>query len=131
MPTSGNYLLDTNIVIALFARERKVLQKYRRARAVFLSATVAGELFFGAFKSKDFQDNVRRIEEFAAASTVLSCDFVTARHYGQIKEKLRAKGRPIPDNDIWIAAAAFQYDLTVVSRDAHFGDIDDLSVTMW
>jgi tRNA(fMet)-specific endonuclease VapC len=49
---------------------------------------------------------VRRIEDFAAIITALSCDTNTARHYGQIKNMLRAKGRPVPENDLWIAAVA-------------------------
>ena len=41
---------------------------------------------------------------------------VSADHYGIIREALRAKGRPLPENDIWIAAVAVQHGLPVVSR---------------
>ena len=57
----------------------------------------------------------------------LPCDFDTARLYGRIKAELRRKGKPIPENDIWIAAAAIQYGLTLVTRDRHFDFIDGLS----
>lgn len=41
------------------------------------------------------------------------------------------KGRPIPNNDIWLAAIAIQHDLTLVTRDAHFGEVDTLRVQRW
>ena len=77
------------------------------------------------------QENVARIEEFAARSAVLACDTETARQYGEVKEGLRQKGRPIPENDVWIAAIALQYDLTLVARDAHFEQIDGLELDTW
>jgi tRNA(fMet)-specific endonuclease VapC len=51
--------------------------------------------------------------------------------YGEIKSSLRQKGKPIPDNDIWIAASARQHSLTLVTRDAHFDEIDDLARERW
>lgn len=90
-----------------------------------------GELYFGVYKSAHPEQNVRRIEEFVAASVVLVCDAVTATHYGRIKKVLREKGRPLPENDIWIAALAQQHNLTVVSRDQHFKEIESLTVEAW
>jgi len=92
---------------------------------------VLGELYFGAYKSAHPEHNVRRIEEFAATSAVLACDAVTAAHYGRIKRALREKGRPLPDNDIWIAALAQQHGVTVISRDQHFKEIENLPVEAW
>jgi tRNA(fMet)-specific endonuclease VapC len=56
---------------------------------------------------------------------------VTAQYYGKIKDGLRLKGRPIPENDIWVAAAAMQYGLPVATRDAHFNEVDGLLVENW
>ncbi|MBN1284239.1 MAG: PIN domain-containing protein [Anaerolineae bacterium] len=50
---------------------------------------------------------------------------------GEIKNELQAKGRPIPENDIWIAAIAKQHDLTLATRDAHFGAVDGLQTETW
>jgi tRNA(fMet)-specific endonuclease VapC len=55
----------------------------------------------------------------------------TAQQYGEIKNALRAKGRPIPENDLWIAALSLQYGLTVVTRDDHFNAIDGLPIATW
>jgi len=128
---SGRFLLDTNIVIAIFAEEPAVLERVAAAGEVFVPAVVLGELYYGARKSGRAETNIARIEAFAAAAAVLSCDAVTAQQYGRIKNDLRAKGHPIPENDIWIAAVAAQHGLTVVSRDDHFADVTDLAREVW
>lgn len=128
---SGRFLLDTNTVIAIFAEEPDVLERLETVEDVFVPVIVLGELYYGARKSAHAEANMARIEEFAAAAAVLSCDQVTAQQYGRIKNDLRAKGRPIPENDIWIAAVAAQHALTVVSRDDHFVDVTDLPREAW
>ena len=51
--------------------------------------------------------------------------------YGVVKGGLRRAGHPIPENDIWIAEIALQYDLTVATRDVYFEFAPDLNVEMW
>jgi tRNA(fMet)-specific endonuclease VapC len=60
-----------------------------------------------------------------------SVDAITAQHYGRIRNDLRAIGRPVPENDLWIAAIARQHGLTLVTRDQHFQHIVGLSLEMW
>jgi len=128
---SGRLLLDSNIVIAVFAEESAVLERVAAADEVFVPAIALGELYYGARKSTRTDQNIARIDEFAAAAAVLGCDAATAQQYGRIKNDLRAKGRPIPENDIWIAAVAVQHGLTVVSRDEHFGEVTGLPREVW
>jgi tRNA(fMet)-specific endonuclease VapC len=128
---SGRFLLDTNIVIALFAKEAAIQQQLAATTEVFVPSIVLGELYYGARKSARVAMNVAQVNAFAASSAVLVCDTATGQHYGEIKNVLRAKGRPIPENDIWIAGIAKQYNLTLVSRDGHFNEIDGLSVEVW
>ena len=128
---SGRNLLDTNIVIALFAQDSAVVEHLDEVEEVFIPSIVLGELYFGARKSRRVKENLAHIDEFAVSNVVLGCDTETARYYGEIKNALREKGRPIPENDVWIAAIALQYDLTLISRDAHFGEIDHLKVESW
>jgi tRNA(fMet)-specific endonuclease VapC len=128
---SGRLLLDTNIVIPLFAQDGSVLQQLAAAVEVFVPSIVLGELYYGARNSARMEANVARIDQFAARSAVLVCDGVTAQYYGQVKALLRAKGRPIPENDVWIAALAQQYQLTLVTRDDHFREVDGLSLEVW
>ena len=77
------------------------------------------------------RENRDRVDAFASANAILDCDTDTARQYGSIKQSLRSKGRPIPDNDIWIAATALQHDLTLVTEDAHFDEVDTLDCVQW
>lgn len=131
MPMIGRGLLDTNIVIALFGGEQAVVEQLSAVPEVFVPCVVLGELYYGARRSARVADNVARIDDFAAASEVLPCTLGTARWYGVIKNQLRSKGRPVPENDIWIAALARQHSLTVLSRDKHFSEVADLSVAVW
>ncbi len=128
---SGRYLLDTNVIIALFADEEDVKENLASAEEVFLSSIAIGELYYGARKSGKPQENLARIDEFAAGSVVLGCDTETARQYGDTKNKLRIKGQPVPENDIWIAALALQHNLTLATRDGHFQAIEGLKTTTW
>lgn len=127
----GRILLDTNIVVALFAGERPVRERLAQNPGVFLPCTALGELYYGARKSKHAAANLARIDEFGAAVTILDCDATTVRHYGQIKDLLRSKGRPMPENDIWIAAVAQQYALPLATRDEHFGAVEGLVMEKW
>ncbi len=128
----GRVLLDTNIIIAIFAEEVPVLERMATAEEVFVPAVALGELYYGARKSGRAETNIARIDEFAAAAAILSCDLLTAQQYGRIKNDLRAKGRPIPENDIWIGAVGMQHDLTVATRDHdHFSQISGLRVEVW
>lgn len=128
---SGRFLLDTNIIIALFGDDASVKNRLEHADEVFISSTVLGELYFGAHKSKHIKKNLSRLEDFASCSAVLPCDTDTASIYGLIKNRLLEKGKPIPENDIWIAAVAYQHDLTVISRDGHFSEVDNLKFETW
>jgi tRNA(fMet)-specific endonuclease VapC len=128
---NGRYLLDTNIIIAFFVGEAAIHKRLGQAEEIFIPCIALGELYYGAYKAGRTKANIERINEFSIASAVLGCDLDTAREYGLIKNKLRQKGRPIPENDIWIAAIAQQYDLILVTRDKHFGAIEGLKQEIW
>lgn len=88
-------------------------------------------MFYGAAKSEQAERNVARIEELVRAQSVLPVNSQTAAVYGQIKNQLRQRGRPIRENDIWIAAVALQYDLELAARDAHFAEVEGLRLLNW
>ncbi|MGQ4649893.1 PIN domain-containing protein [Lyngbya aestuarii] len=128
---SGRYLLDTNIIIALFADEAIVKSNLAQANEVFIPSFVIGELCYGARKSGRVEANLARVDELVASSTILGCDAETARQYGEVKNKLRLKGRPLPENDVWIASLALQHALILVTRDAHFQEVESLQTVAW
>jgi tRNA(fMet)-specific endonuclease VapC len=131
MPTSGRFLLDTNIVIALLQGDDTVLSNLDQAPEVFIPAVALGELFFGAAKSGRPSENTAKVERFATGRAIVSCDLDVAREYGRLKQHLKEKGRPLPENDIWIAAMAKHHGMVLVTRDRHFRDVADLSTTDW
>ena len=128
---NGNYLLDTNIVIALFSKDTNVVDFIKKSGSVHVSSIVIGELYYGAYNSIKQRENIEKINQFQNDASILDCDAITGKHYGQIKKELKEKGNPIPENDIWIAALAKQHELELVSRDKHFEKIDDLKVKKW
>ncbi|MBI4683705.1 MAG: type II toxin-antitoxin system VapC family toxin [Nitrospirae bacterium] len=128
---NGRVLLDTNTIIALFAKDPRIHDRIANAAEVFVPCIAIGELYFGAYKSVKIQENIVHIDEFALNNTVLSCNTETAKRYGDIKNRLKDKGQPIPENDIWIAAIAQQHDLTLIAKDNHFDIVENLKVESW
>ena len=128
---AGTYLCDTNAAIALIKGETRPLELIDTADEVFASTVTVGELYFGAEKSAKVKNNRATVDKFIESVEVLLCDVNTSRHYGKIKQQLKSKGRPIPDNDIWIAALAIQHDLTLLTRDAHFAEVAGLAIQGW
>jgi tRNA(fMet)-specific endonuclease VapC len=124
------YLLDTNIVAAFFNDDTEVKNHVER-NSIFLCSIVVGELFYGAFKSGRSTANVARLRDFESSNVCFDCDSQTAEIYGNLKSELSRKGRPIPENDIWIAAIAIQHDLVLATRDAHFKAVDSLKLEIW
>ena len=131
MPMNGRFLLDTNIIIGLFSKDASVQARLRETEEIFVPNTVLGELYYGARNSTRIEENLSKVDDFAADNKILASDFDTAKLYGSIKSDLRLKGKPIPENDIWIAAIAKQHDLTLVSRDSHFKAVEDLLLEEW
>lgn len=125
--------MDSNVVVAAFGQEQEVLQKLGRTptEQIFVLAVVLGELYFGALKSQRQEANLKRVQEFTAASNVLPVDAGVARHYGKVRDGLRRIGRPIPENDVWIAATAIQRGLVLVTRDSHFEHVEGLRAERW
>jgi tRNA(fMet)-specific endonuclease VapC len=94
----------------------------QRAAGVHLNAVVIGELLAGFKKGSRTRQNEERLRRFVAASRVrvMDVDEETAVRYAVIKDHLRREGTPIPTNDVWIAATAFQHGLRLQTLDAHF-----------
>ncbi len=98
---------------------------------MFLASSAIGELYYGAQKSEKPIENIRRIDRLTQRFPIYSCNLETARWYGIIKNQLQRKGCLIPDNDIWIAAIVMQRELVLVTRDAHFDEVETLPTERW
>jgi tRNA(fMet)-specific endonuclease VapC len=128
---AGSYLLDTNIVIHYFGENARIAERLDAIEQVFLPLVVLGELYYGVYNSARASSNLARLEKFAARFTVIYPDDATGREYGRIKTELQQKGRPLPDNDIWLAALARQHDDVLVSRDNHLSFVDGIHWESW
>jgi tRNA(fMet)-specific endonuclease VapC len=127
IPMTGNsVLLDTNIVIDLFKGDKKIFSFLDKQQTVYTATAVLGELYLGAYRSTQEQRHLREIKDFLLRCTVLSADDVTADNYGRIKAALLKKGKPIPENDMWIAATAMQHQLPLYTNDKHFGEVESI-----
>jgi tRNA(fMet)-specific endonuclease VapC len=128
---SGRLLADTSVVVEFLRGNTSVAARLLQADKVYTSGIILGELYFGALISGKVAENTRTIDAFGSSTSLLPCDEDVAREYSIIRKRLRDKGKPIPENDIWIAATARQHNLTLVTRDAHFTEIDNLDLERW
>ena len=122
-------LLDTNGYSALMRGIDAVVECVTRAEQVLLSTVVAGELMFGFRQGTRLRKNLAEFDAFLRNPhvSVVPVSLTTADRFGRIAAALRAKGRPIPTNDIWIAAHAIETGADLLSFDTHFGEIDGLA----
>lgn len=124
-------LLDTNALIALMRDDSHLLQVLADWRQVTISLFTLGEMYFGTAKSSQPEENNRRLAGFLDNLHLLLPDAQTADYYGLVFHRLKIKGRPIPTNDVWIAALAIEHHLPLLTRDAHFHEVSSLEVLSW
>ncbi|MEO5762571.1 MAG: type II toxin-antitoxin system VapC family toxin [Vicinamibacteria bacterium] len=122
-------LLDTNAYTALFRGHTEVARIVRQSEEVLFSPIVAGELLFGFRNGTRYEANRREMDAFLDNPFVrkLELTMVTADRFGRLAAALRKKGRPVPSNDLWIAAQAMETGADLLSFDRHFAEIDGLA----
>jgi tRNA(fMet)-specific endonuclease VapC len=124
-------ILDTNAVSSLFAGDPALGDVLAARPRHHLPVIVIGEYRFGLLRSRHRERLALLLAALIQESSVLVVDQVTAEIYSQVREDLRAEGRPIPENDVWIAALALQHRQPVVSRDDHFDSVRGLVRLGW
>jgi predicted nucleic acid-binding protein len=124
-------ILDTNGLSALADGDVTLEPLLRKAAAVALPVIVLGEYRYGLQQSRHRARYERWLAEAVGAYQVLDVDEGTAGHYAEVREELKRKGRPIPANDLWIAALARQHRLPLISRDQHFDYVPGLKRLTW
>ena len=124
---NGN-LIDTNIIINLLNGNKNAIHFFDGKQEIYIPVIVAGELFYGAYKSSKINENLNLFTDFLSNYPILDINQNISEIYSDIKSKLIKKGFTIPENDIWIAAIAKFHKLTLITFDSHFCNIDDLDV---
>ena len=125
---NGRISLDTNIVIRLFKNDPIVTKVFDTITTICLPTPVIAELLFAARNSTYQKENLKVYNEFINACTVLNITRETANLYSIIRLELKQKGRPIPENDLWIASICMEQNLPLFTGDAHFDTINGLKV---
>ena len=124
-------LLDSNAYSHLKRGHRPVAELVRGSAEILVPYVVIGELLYGFRSGSRFERNVRELNAFLDSPHVAipPVTLTTADRYSRVAAALRAKGRPIPSNDIWIAAHTLETGADLVSSDRRFGEIDGLAWT--
>jgi tRNA(fMet)-specific endonuclease VapC len=122
-------LIDTNAYSALMRGNEIIAQHLEKAAIVYLSVVVAGELIAGFKNGRKELINRNIFNDFiekAGKTIVLPITLETAERFASIKAALRKKGRPIPINDIWLAAQCLETGARLLTLDSHFKEVDGL-----
>lgn len=121
-------MIDTNIYSLAMKGDPQVIEVLQRIKQIGISAVSIGELFSGFRAGSREKRNREELEIFLDSPRVLvhSIEVETADFYAAILNQLKSAGTPVPTNDIWIAASAFQHGYKLFSNDKHFRFIHGL-----
>ncbi len=122
----NNFLVDTNIVIEVFKGNQEIADYLYKLPDIYISSIALGELYTGINRVSNREKHLKRLNDFLKLTTILNVDGETAAIYGELIADLYKLGKPIPTNDVWIAAIAIQYNLTLLTSDRHFEEINHL-----
>lgn len=135
MALALRYLLDTNICIYIAKhRPAAVRRRFEQSApgALAMSVVTFGELRHGAEKSELRDQALGTLTALAETITILALPAEAGTHYGQIRAALERTGKPIGNNDLWIAAHARAADLTLITNNRReFARIDGLNIENW
>lgn len=122
--------IDTNRYRDLCDGQRDVVERFETAEAIFVPFVVLAELRAGFAVGTKGAANEKVLQRFLhqPGVEVLYSTDATTRCHAALYRQLRTHGKPIPTNDLWIAALVIEHDLTLYSRDAHFHALPQLSV---
>lgn len=124
-------ILDTNGLSAAADGDEATRLILSAASQLVLPVIVLGEYRFGIRQSRHRARYNEWLRHLIPACRVLLVDEETAGRYAEIRTELKVKGRPIPANDLWIAALTRQHALPLLSRDQHFDAVRGLKRISW
>ncbi len=126
--TRSQIALDTSIAVAILRGESIVKEWLNTVLNPCLPIPVVAELQFGALRSRNPQDSLLSVHILVQQCEVLPCTIETAEQYAIVANRLRLKGTPIPQNDIWIASVCLQHQILLATADNHFTLVEDLMI---
>jgi tRNA(fMet)-specific endonuclease VapC len=124
-------IVDTNALSAAADDDPAVIAILTRVAQMAIPVIVVGEYRYGISQSRHCATYENWLADLLRDCTVLDINEPTAQHYAEITLDLRRKGKPIPTNDLWIAALCRQHSLPLLSRDRHFDLVGGLKRIGW
>ena len=124
-------ILDTNALSAFVDGEESVRDAIVRRSRAAIPVIVLGEFRYGICQSRHRAEYEAWLASHLPDFEVLPITEDTTNAYAEVRVALKRTGRPIPANDAWIAALAIQHRLPVLSRDAHFDAVPELTRESW
>jgi tRNA(fMet)-specific endonuclease VapC len=124
-------IVDTNALSAWRDGDIGLLGVIGATGMLVLPVISLGEYLYGLRDSRRRTENEAWLNRIVRALRVAPVTLETAWAYASVRSMLGGKGRPIPANDMWIAALALQHRLPVLSRDTHFDYVDGLTRVNW
>ena len=125
---SGKIALDTDVAIKFLNGDETINNFLSKFNKIYMPVIVAGELIFGALNSKHAEQNLARHKKLIQRTHVLDITENTANIYAKTRINLKKKGKPIPENDLWIASLCIEHNIPLTSNDLHFEYIDHLKL---
>jgi tRNA(fMet)-specific endonuclease VapC len=113
-------ILDTNALSAAADDDPAVIAILSRADQMAIPVIVLGEYRYGIAQSRNRTAYENWLTGLLPDCIVLDINEPTTQHYAEILLELKRMGKPIPTNDLWIAALCRQHSLPLLSRDRHF-----------
>jgi tRNA(fMet)-specific endonuclease VapC len=113
-------IVDTNALSAAADDDPAVIAILARAEQMAIPVIVLGEYRYGIAQSRNRAGYENWLTGLLHDCIVLDVNEPTTHHYAEITIELKRKGKPIPTNDLWIAALCRQHALPLLSRDRHF-----------
>ncbi|MCB1174661.1 MAG: PIN domain-containing protein [Leptospiraceae bacterium] len=124
-------IVDTNALSDFAAGAAGIKAALLATDAIYLPVIVLGEYRFGLLQSRDRKKRMAWLADLERIWNILPVTEKTAVYYAEIRNNLKKAGKPIPSNDLWIAALALESRLAVLTRDKHFASISTLKTIAW
>jgi tRNA(fMet)-specific endonuclease VapC len=124
-------ILDTNALAAAADGDADVAARLSAAERVAIPVIVLGEYWFGILQSRRRSEYERWLADTISITPVFEITEATTRHYAVIRIDLKRSGKPIPSNDLWIAALCREHRFDLLSRDVHFDSVKGLNRVEW
>ncbi|PHI18134.1 VapC toxin family PIN domain ribonuclease [Lewinellaceae bacterium SD302] len=120
--------IDTNVISAALSNDIVIVELLQKYLVLFVPVIAFGEQLYGAENSAKVDENITQLRKFIEKVELLDINEKVAVYYSQTRFQLKKDGKPIPENDIWIAATCLANNLPLLTHDQHFDHVAGLEV---